>query len=129
MMSLEFGFRFGKYNVITGWIYWKFHTMIFVKVFANESYKARWFTQKEFASPQIFSYLKSLLKSDSHFPKIYIFWFALMIALQKCFLFHLKSFFSFSRYLNFFLGFLACRKDGLMRKLSLISKFMTSQPG
>ena len=38
-------------------------------------------------------------------------------------------FFSFWRYLNFYLDFLVMQKNGLIRKISLISKFMTSQPG
>ena len=35
---------------------------------------------------------------------------------------------SFSRYLNFCLDFLVMYKNGLIRKIRLISKFMTSQP-
>ena len=45
---------------------------------------------------------------------------------EKCFLFHL---FSFSRYLNFCLEFLVKQTDGLIRKIRLISKFLTLQPG
>ena len=41
---------------------------------------------------------------------------------EKCFLFHLKSMF-------FFTAFWSCWKNGLIRKLRLTSKFMTSQPG
>ena len=37
--------------------------------------------------------------------------------------------FSFSRYLIFCLDFLSCRKKGLIRNISWILKFMTSQPG
>ena len=37
--------------------------------------------------------------------------------------------FSFSRYLNFCLDFLAMTKNGLIRKIMLISEFMTSKPG
>ena len=36
--------------------------------------------------------------------------------------------FLFSRYLRFFLDFLIMYKDGLIRKVRLISKLMTSQP-
>ena len=36
---------------------------------------------------------------------------------------------SFSRYLIFFLTFWSGRKNGLIRKIRLISKLMTSQPG
>ena len=35
----------------------------------------------------------------------------------------------FCRYLNFCLDILAIRKNGLIRKIKLISNFMTSQPG
>ena len=37
--------------------------------------------------------------------------------------------FLFSRYLNFCLDFLIMSKNALIRKIRLISKFMTSQPG
>ena len=39
-----------------------------------------------------------------------------------------EKLFSFSRYLNFCLDFLVTCKNGWIRKISLISKFMTSQP-
>ena len=61
------------------------------------------------------------MKSDSHLPKKI---FALLIALkndEKCPLFHLKIF-SFSRDLNVCFDF-------LIRKIRLLSKFNTSQPG
>ena len=38
-----------------------------------------------------------------------------------------KKLFSFSKYLNFFLDFSVMYKNGLIRKIRLISKFMTSQ--
>ena len=34
-----------------------------------------------------------------------------------------------SRYLNIYLDFKSERENGLIRKIGLISKFMTSQPG
>ena len=40
-----------------------------------------------------------------------------------------QKLFSFSRYLNFCLDFLIKYKNGLIRKIRLISKLMTSQPG
>ena len=47
----------------------------------------------------------------------------------KCFLFHLwRSFRSQDIYI-FVLTFRSCRKNNLIGKISLISKFMTSQPG
>ena len=48
---------------------------------------------------------------------------------QKCFLFHLKSSFRSQDILIFVLNFWACRKNGFIRKIRLISKFMTLQPG
>ena len=36
--------------------------------------------------------------------------------------------FFFSRYLNFCLNFLVVQKNGMIRKIKLIAKFMTSQP-
>ena len=37
--------------------------------------------------------------------------------------------FSFSRYLSFCHDFWSCRKNGLIRKIRLTPKFVTSQPG
>ena len=64
-----------------------------------------------------------LLKSDSHLAK----WFFSL--LQKCFLVHHVSSFSSQDILIFVLTSCSCRKNDLIRKLRLISKFMTSQPG
>ena len=47
---------------------------------------------------------------------------------EKCFLFYFKKIFSFPRYLNFCLDFLVIQKNGSIRKISLISKFIPSQP-
>ena len=48
---------------------------------------------------------------------------------EKCFLFHLKSSFH-SQYIRILvLTFWSCRENGLIRKIKLISKFMTSQLG
>ena len=44
------------------------------------------------------------------------------------FILHKKPF-SFSKYLNFCLDILVMQKNGLIRKVSSISKFITSQPG
>ena len=46
--------------------------------------------------------------------------------MKNAFYFTLKTF-SFSRYLNVCLGFLVKREKGLIRKIRLISEFMTSQ--
>ena len=48
---------------------------------------------------------------------------------EKCFLFHLKSFLRSQDNWVFVLTFWACRKNGLIRKIRLISKSMTSLPG
>ena len=40
-----------------------------------------------------------------------------------------QKLFSFSRYLSFCLIFLVLKQNGLISKIRLISKFMTSQPG
>ena len=47
---------------------------------------------------------------------------------EKCFLFHLKSFFHAQVILVFVTTFWSCGKNSF-RKIRLISKFMTSQPG
>ena len=70
------------------------------------------------------------LKSDSHLPK------KLCHLLDwkpfkndKKFLFHLNSFF-LSQYIQVFVTtFWSSRKNSLVRKIRLTSKFMTSQPG
>ena len=65
-------------------------------------------------------------------PSQQTFLFSSMIDLQKwwkmLFISSLKLL-PFSRYLDFCLDFLARRKNGLNRKMTLISKFMMSQPG
>ena len=45
------------------------------------------------------------------------------------FLFHHKSFFRSQDDYVFVTAFWSCRKNGLIRKIRLTSKFMTSQPG
>ena len=49
--------------------------------------------------------------------------------MKQCFLFHLKSFFPFTRYLRFCLEFLFMQQNGLIRKMGLISNLMTLQSG
>ena len=48
---------------------------------------------------------------------------------EKCFLFHLKSFFRSQDIKPFVKTFWSCRKECLIRKIRLTSKLMTSQPG
>ena len=71
------------------------------------------------------------LKSDSHLPKK-MFYFRQRKPFksdQKCFLFHLESSFCSQDVSIFVMTFWSGRKSGLIRKIRLISKFMTSQPG
>ena len=74
-------------------------------------------------------FLFFLLNSDSHLPKKIVLFVSLK-ALYKWWrmLFILSwKLFSFSRYLSFCHGFWSCRENCLIRKIMLISKFMTSQ--
>ena len=48
---------------------------------------------------------------------------------EKCLLFHLKRSFCSQDIYVFVTIFWLCRKNGLIRKIRLTSKFMTSQPG
>ena len=48
---------------------------------------------------------------------------------KKCFLFHLKSSFRSQDILHFVTTFWSCKKNGLIRKIRLTLKFMTSQSG
>ena len=71
------------------------------------------------------------LKSDSHLPKNFVL-FASIKTLkndEECFLFHLKSSFLSSDIQILVLTFSAMWENDLIRKLRLISKFMTSDPG
>ena len=49
--------------------------------------------------------------------------------IKNCLLFHLKSSFCSQDIYCFIMNFWSCRKNGFIRKIRLISKFMTSQPG
>ena len=73
-----------------------------------------------------------IVKSDSHLPKR-IFLFASMIITFKndeiSFLCHLKIYCSSQDIEMIELTFWPCRKNGLIRKIRLISKIVTSQPG
>ena len=48
---------------------------------------------------------------------------------EKRFLFHLKNSFLSQDIYIFVLSFWSCKKNGLIRKIKIIWKFMTSQPG
>ena len=75
------------------------------------------------------SWLESL-RSDSHLPKKYISFAPIRKFFknyEKCFLFRYKSSFRSQDIEIFVLIFWSCRQNGLIRKLRLISKFMTSQ--
>ena len=71
------------------------------------------------------------LKLGSHFPKnlFYLLEWKPFKVHEKCFLLHLKSSFRSQDILVFALTFCSCRKNGLIKKIRIISKFMTSQPG
>ena len=75
------------------------------------------------------------LKSGSHLPKKFICVTESPLKMdEKCFLFHLespfRSFVRFDRFVEIFvLTFWSNRKNGLIRKIRVISNFMTSQPG
>ena len=68
------------------------------------------------------------LKADSHLSKklCYLLYWKPFKDDEICFLFHLKSSF---RSQHFVMTFWSCRKNSLIRKIRLTSKFMTSQPG
>ena len=71
------------------------------------------------------------LKPGSHFPKKLCYlldWKPFKID-EKCFLFHLKRFFRSQDISVFATIFWSCRKNGLIKKIRLTSKFMTSKSG
>ena len=70
-------------------------------------------------------------KSDSYLPKEFVL-FAFRKPFkndEKCFLFHLKSSLRSQDIYVFVTTFWSCRKNCLIRKIRLTSKFMTSRPG
>ena len=74
-------------------------------------------------------------KSDSHLPRkpsrklFYLIQSRSFNNDEKFFLSNLKSSFRSQGIYIFVLTFCSCRKNSLIRKLRLISKFMMSQPG
>ena len=71
------------------------------------------------------------LKSDSHLPKkknVLICLIESPLKIMKNAKFHLKSSFCSQDIYIFVKTFWSCRKNGLIRKIRLTSKFMTSQP-
>ena len=69
-------------------------------------------------------------KSDSQLPKkIICFIESPLNRIKKCFLFHLKSSLRFQDIYVFIMTSWSTRKNALIKKTRLISKFMTSQPG
>ena len=69
------------------------------------------------------------LMSDSHLPKnCFICFNESPLKMMKIIFISSWKLFSLSRYLNFCLGFSSYRRNGLIRKISLFSKFTTSQP-
>ena len=73
--------------------------------------------------------IQDFLRSDSHLPKKYVL-FASVKALkndENAFYFILKALFVFKIVSFFVLTFWSYRKSGLIKKITLISKFMSSQ--
>ena len=73
--------------------------------------------------------IQDFLRSDSHLPKKYVL-FASVKALkndENAFYFILKAPFVFKIVSFFVLTFWSYRKSGLIKKITLISKFMSSQ--
>ena len=71
------------------------------------------------------------LKSDSHLPKKlhYLLHWKPSKNNEECFLFHFKNVLCSQDISVFIMTFQSCRKNCLIRKIRLTSKFMTSQPG
>ena len=72
------------------------------------------------------------LKSDFHLPEKFCGTCLIESPLkndEKCFLFHLTSSFRSQDIQVFVTASWPCRKNGLIRKISLTLKFITSQPG
>ena len=71
-----------------------------------------------------------VLKSDCHLLKklCYFLDWKPFENEEKCFLFHVKSSFRSQDIYVFVMAFWSCRKNGLIRKIRLTSKFMASQP-
>ena len=92
----------------------------------------KYFTRFSFVMLHSESCNNYCLKSDSHLPKklCYLLNWKPFKNDEKSFLFHLKSFFRFQGicFAVFVATFWSCKKNGLIRKIRLTSKFMTSQP-
>ena len=98
--------------------------------------------QMYYLSPSLFLFCSVLEIAKTHrlpviwsltltFQKKYFYLFTMkyLQKWRKMLFISCEKLFSFSRYLWFCLDFLACRKNGLIRKIGLTSKFMTSEPG
>ena len=87
-------------------------------------------SRKKTSFPPIFLAFNSLLKSDSHLPKNFCYFLDLKPFKkdEKC-LFHLNSSFRSQDIQVFVTTFWSCRNNGLIRKIGLTSKLMTSQSG
>ena len=72
------------------------------------------------------------LKLDSHLPKKILsicFNESPLKMMKNDFYFILNAFFILKIFKFFVVKFWSCRRNGLIRKIRLISKFVTSQPG
>ena len=101
------------------------HTYVFINEYINTSWYIS--TNKHFINP-----LSANLTIWSNALKLFVGTFWQLKALYKWWkmLFISRSkLISFSRYLSFCRNFLVMQQKGLIRKIRLISNFMTSQPG
>ena len=71
------------------------------------------------------------LKSDSHFPRIIFICFneSLLKVMKNAFYFMLKALFILKIFKIFVWTYWSYRRNGLIRKIKLISKYLASQPG
>ena len=69
------------------------------------------------------------IKSNSHLPKRICLIESLLKMIKNAFYFIFKSSFRSLDIEVFVMTFWTCRKNGLIRKIRLTSKFITSQPG
>ena len=79
-------------------------------------------------------YKKGVFKNFIKFSGIHLSWKSLEatespLKMMKNAFYSTQKLFSFSRYLSFCLQFLVMYRSGLIKKIRLISNFMTSQPG
>ena len=115
-------FKSQKSNILTKRIFVLFHFTLFVLWQIFKTFKF---------SEHTWMYPGSELRSHSHLRKnlcYFLDWKPFQND-EKWFLFHLKSFFRPQDISVFAMTFWSCRKNSLIRKIRLTSKFMMLQPG